>query len=418
LFAEMLLAELRRREPAEELQLHRRAAAWYEANGQIERAVAHALAGQDTAAAARLVTMYGQRTFSVGLIATVQRWLSALNDGALDSYPPLAVNAAWIWAVSGEPAKAYRCLRAAEHGRFDGIPPDGSTSMESAIARIRAVLAPYGAEQMRADAHRAVDLEPPAGPWHVLSTTVLGVAEMLNGATEAARTALERADVLGREPQPVIAAFALAQLSLLTADRGDWPAAEASAAASATLVGALRLSDYMPSLITYAANAQVAVHRRDVPGARQCLGNAMRLYAVPSPEAVPWLAAQSAIVLGRILLDLGDIDAARVKATDARRHLTGMLNHGILGDQHQHLVDALDRHLGQPRPIGGMTITPAEQRVLQLLPTHLTLGEIGEQLHISRNTAKAHTVSVYRKLSASTRAEAVRQARSLGLLPP
>ena len=65
-----------------------------------------------------------------------------------------------------------------------------------------------------------------------------------------------------------------------------------------------------------------------------------------------------------------------------------------------------------------MTVTPAEQRVLHLLPTHLTLGEIGEQLHISRNTAKAHALSLYRKFGSSTRAEAVREARSLGLLPP
>jgi LuxR family transcriptional regulator, maltose regulon positive regulatory protein len=67
LFAEMLVAELRRREPAEEIRLHRRAAAWYEANGQIERAVAYALAGHDVAASARLVTMYGQLTFTVRL---------------------------------------------------------------------------------------------------------------------------------------------------------------------------------------------------------------------------------------------------------------------------------------------------------------------------------------------------------------
>jgi LuxR family maltose regulon positive regulatory protein len=271
---------------------------------------------------------------------------------------------------------------------------------------------------MRIDAQRAVDLEPPAGPWHVLATTVLGVAELLNGAVEAARRALERADVLGREHQPAIAAFALAQLALLAADHGDWSAAAASASESATVVDALHLSDYMPSLITYAANARVALHRGDIPGARQCVGNAMRLYAIPSPVAMPWLAAQSAIVVGRILLDLDDIDAARVKAADARRYLTGMPSDGILGGQLRHLVGALDRHAGRPQPIKGMTVTPAEQRVLQLLPTHLTLGEIGKQLHISRNTAKAHAASVYRKLSCSTRTEGVRTARSLGLLPP
>jgi hypothetical protein len=84
LFAEMLLAELRRREPAEELRLRRPTAAWYEADGQIERAVANALAGHDRAVAARLVTMYGQRTFTVGLvIATVQG--ACLPDGSATS---------------------------------------------------------------------------------------------------------------------------------------------------------------------------------------------------------------------------------------------------------------------------------------------------------------------------------------------
>ena len=47
LFREMLLSELRRREPGEEFRLHRRAAAWYERQGQPEPAITHALAGRD-----------------------------------------------------------------------------------------------------------------------------------------------------------------------------------------------------------------------------------------------------------------------------------------------------------------------------------------------------------------------------------
>jgi LuxR family maltose regulon positive regulatory protein len=223
---------------------------------------------------------------------------------------------------------------------------------------------------------------------------------------------------LGREAQPFPVVFALAQLSLLNADRNNWSAAEAAASEAAQLVDALHLSDYMPSLMTYAATARVALHRGDIPAP----GSAWETRCVCTPSRRPrryrGSPPQSTIVLGRILLDLGDIEAARVKAADAHRHLTGMLSAGILGDQHRQLVDALDRHPGQSQPVAGLTITPAEQRVLQLLPTQLTLPEIGEQLHISRNTAKAHAVSVYRKLSASTRTEAVRNARSLGLLPP
>jgi LuxR family maltose regulon positive regulatory protein len=63
-----------------------------------------------------------------------------------------------------------------------------------------------------------------------------------------------------------------------------------------------------------------------------------------------------------------------------------------------------------------MTLTHAELRVLQLLPTHLTLAEIARELDVSPNTVKTHTAAIYRKLQATTRPDAVRRARELGLL--
>ena len=42
--------------------------------------------------------------------------------------------------------------------------------------------------------------------------------------------------------------------------------------------------------------------------------------------------------------------------------------------------------------------------------------EIGAVLFVSPNTAKTHAVSIYRKLDAGTRGQAVAQARELGLL--
>src|SRR4029450_9295691 len=66
---------------------------------------------------------------------------------------------------------------------------------------------------------------------------------------------------------------------------------------------------------------------------------------------------------------------------------------------------------------GAVPLTAAEMRVLDLLPTHLTLGEIADELHISRNTVKSQVAAVYRKLPAATRAEAGRDARSPGPHP-
>jgi len=64
------------------------------------------------------------------------------------------------------------------------------------------------------------------------------------------------------------------------------------------------------------------------------------------------------------------------------------------------------------------TVTPAERRILELLPTHLTEAQIAEHLFVSTNTVKTHLRGLYRKLEANSRAQAVERARELGLLKP
>ena len=50
------------------------------------------------------------------------------------------------------------------------------------------------------------------------------------------------------------------------------------------------------------------------------------------------------------------------------------------------------------------------------LATHLTFPEIASRLFISRNTVKTEAVSIYRKLGASSRSEAIERAVEVGLL--
>ena len=57
-----------------------------------------------------------------------------------------------------------------------------------------------------------------------------------------------------------------------------------------------------------------------------------------------------------------------------------------------------------------------ELELLQLLPTHLTYGEIAGQMCVSINTVKTYQKALFRKLNAGRRAEAVAIARSAGLL--
>jgi LuxR family maltose regulon positive regulatory protein len=66
--------------------------------------------------------------------------------------------------------------------------------------------------------------------------------------------------------------------------------------------------------------------------------------------------------------------------------------------------------------IGASTLTTAELRLLPLLTTHLSFREIGTQLFVSHNTVKTQAISIYRKLDASSRSEAIERAVQVGLL--
>jgi LuxR family maltose regulon positive regulatory protein len=54
--------------------------------------------------------------------------------------------------------------------------------------------------------------------------------------------------------------------------------------------------------------------------------------------------------------------------------------------------------------------------LLPYLQTHLTFSEIGERLFVSRNTVSSQASSIYRKLGASSRNDAVTQATANGLI--
>jgi DNA-binding CsgD family transcriptional regulator len=63
-------------------------------------------------------------------------------------------------------------------------------------------------------------------------------------------------------------------------------------------------------------------------------------------------------------------------------------------------------------------LSDSELRVLRYLPTNLTTPEIVGELYVSVNTVRTHVGSLYVKLGAHRRADAVTRARDLGLLAP
>jgi LuxR family maltose regulon positive regulatory protein len=61
-------------------------------------------------------------------------------------------------------------------------------------------------------------------------------------------------------------------------------------------------------------------------------------------------------------------------------------------------------------------LTDREQAVLAFLPGWLSNQEIAAELYVSVNTLKTHLKSLYRKLDATSRHDAVMRSKTLGLL--
>jgi LuxR family maltose regulon positive regulatory protein len=414
LFREMLRAELRRREPGEEVRILREAALWYAAHGLPEQAIDCAVAASDGQLAGRLIATHACEMTSRGRVLRVRAALDRVDQHALEIYPPLAVAAAWTWALTGDAAQARRALRIAEGSEFDAVMPDGSASFASATAVVRAALAPDGIDGMLADATRAVALEPAGSRWRTPAQLLVGVAHLLLGSAGEADVAFEEAARSASAGERLGVSVALALRSLTAAAVGDWRTADACASRARGLVDG-DLWGSLTSIATFTAGAQVALHRGDTQQALYEVREAERLYREPSLVAFPWTGVVIGVLLGRLLMALGDVPAAEHKLTEARRALALLPTQGILHEQVDALANELDpgAHDGRRDATG---LTAAELRVLRLLPTHYTLGEIGDELVVSRNTVKSQVAAIYRKLDVTSRADAVRRAQQVGLL--
>jgi LuxR family maltose regulon positive regulatory protein len=125
------------------------------------------------------------------------------------------------------------------------------------------------------------------------------------------------------------------------------------------------------------------------------------------------------VTLAELLRELGDRRAARELVLEARELLSSAREPGTLVPR---LVAAeegrlrLVLHPSEAGPVVTDELTAREQAVLRFLPSGLSATEIGRELGISRDTVKTHTKSIYRKLGASSRRDAVARARELELL--
>ncbi len=108
LLRDTLLSELRRGDSALEIELHRRASDWHAAQGELDSAIDHAVAGGDANRAGDLLWENLPRYITHGENSSVQRWLGAFASIELAAHPALALAAAHSHLAGGD-------IRLAEH---------------------------------------------------------------------------------------------------------------------------------------------------------------------------------------------------------------------------------------------------------------------------------------------------------------
>jgi LuxR family maltose regulon positive regulatory protein len=422
LFRDMLLAQLQRLEPQLIPVLRRRAADWCLRNDLPEAALEYSMAAEDVDEVAHLVEGIWRQADSEGLTTIRQQWIQWLDDrNGMQGHPLLAVQAAWLAAYSGRVMEAERWADAVDHWQRQEAERAPDPTAAAWAAAFRAHSCRHGVEQMRADADefaRAIAVQgaitgqaPFAKPRAPL---LQGIARILCGDLEDGESFLEKAISTEDAGAPEVRARALCQRSLLAMARHEWKAADAFACQARAALRAGRVEDAYVTSLVCAVRARVAAHRGDSALAREQLVRAQRLRHLLTC-AFPVIAVQTRIELARVHLALADLAGARTLMREIDELLAQRPDLGTLVDEAAALRVQLSRQRGASTPEAS-ALTAAELRLLPLLSTHLTAAEIAAELFLSPHTIKAEVKSIYRKLGASSRNQAIARARELGLL--
>jgi LuxR family maltose regulon positive regulatory protein len=121
------------------------------------------------------------------------------------------------------------------------------------------------------------------------------------------------------------------------------------------------------------------------------------------------------LTLAGIRVDRGRLAAAGPPLELARELLAGCKDPGVVADLLPTVEEALTTARERSAPVAEPP-SPAELEVLKRLPGGESIREIAASLFLSVNTIKTHLRSLYRKLGASSREQAVARAYALGLI--
>ncbi len=412
LLRQFLQSELDRTDPHQRADLHARASAWFEERRQIARAIDHAAAAGDIQRTARMLSAAAPAFAGRGRPDCITRPLRRFSHAQLASDPALAVCMAMGHIGQGNRDIVEQWADIAERALSSEDAPQ--PHVKAGVAVLRAFVARDGLADSVAHARRSEALDRPDGPWRPLASYLRGAALHLLGELDEARHHLEDGSRRGAGRAPTVRTLCSAQLALLALTQERWIDGGVHAAAARATIDAAGLGGLPAIVLGYAASAFSLAYVGEPAAAERDLAASERLLGA-GEGLPPWYAAEVLVALARTNLRLSNASAARDQLTQAGRALRDCPDAHLLRSW---IDDAWNRSdtFAAGAVAGVSTLTTAELRVLRMLPSHLSLREIAERLHVSANTVKTQAHAVYRKLDASSRSQAVTRARSVGLV--
>ncbi len=250
--------------------------------------------------------------------------------------------------------------------------------------------------------------------WRPNALWQLGGARLMLGDLDGADAAFADA-VTAPAPAGATKMVALACRASVAMARGDWAAADEFVDQARAGLETGYVSDILPSLAVHAVSARVAIKSGDLARGRADLVRS-QLVRPTAGVTASWFSVHALLELGRAYLAISDSRGARSVLGEAEQILHRRPNLGAYATEAAAMRERLAS--ASQALVGFSSLTNAELRLLPFLTTHLSFIEIGQRLGISRNTVKTEAMSVYGKLGASSRSEAVDRAVEIGLLEP
>jgi len=411
LLRDALQAELERTDPRGVQRVHRKASAWFEAAGDVDRAVRHAVAAADFDRAEQLVVEHAPSLYTNGRYTTLGRWVESLPRDRVVRSPALCLCAALTVLGLGQSEALSVWLRLGEHAAESS--PEADPVARLCLLDLRSTSNTGPVRPALDDAAAACRGLPP-GIWHAASCLAYGVWSFTAGDDRAVAVLTEGAEEAGVFGAPALEAYCDAVLAMIAHTQRDpgraWPLV-----ARVRRLAADHGLERAPGMAIVSAMHALASASTGDPHAAKDSWQLARTQLAQLKDLSGWANVQTRVALAHTSVLLGDRIGAETMLREVREFLVRQPDATQAHKQVaglEELVQSMRRHSA----IGPSALTTAELRVLHFLPTNLSLAEIGTRLYVSRFTVKTHCGSIYRKLGCRTRSEAVEAARRSGLL--